>query len=213
MKYLLLLACLSFALKAEIIVPKTNVAPRLDGVLEQGEWPEPLPYPFKQVVSMKETEDKTQVRMQYDDEYLYVALTNPKEHPSTNAGVFSQPRYELRFGKLPEFKVFAVTLDGRYLYPSDGWNAVTKNGVMEMRFPLTLISGYRIYSTNIVRDNGSFGTSMFPIPKPSYQEPDCMRKIYLGSPAEIAEAEKKLVSNEHALQSSMLEYCKRFAGR
>jgi hypothetical protein len=40
-----------------------------------------------------------------------------------------------------------------------------------------------------------------------------MRKIYLGSPAEIAEAEKKLVSNEQALQASMLEYCKRFAGR
>ena len=214
MRYFLSLAFLAFAVNAEIIIPKAKVSPRLDGVLAQGEWPEPMPFPFKKVVTMKETEDKTQVRMQYDDEYIYVALSNPTEHSSTNAGVFSQPRYELRFGKLPEFKVFAVTLDGRYLYPSDGWNAVTcKSGVMEIRIPLKLISGYRIYFTNIVRDNGSFGTSMFPIPKPSYHEPDFMRKIYLGTPKEIAEAEKKLFSDEQTFHASRLEFCKQFAGR
>lgn len=212
----LCIAALSFLLlnsHAEIILRKAGSAPKLDGVIRAGEWPEPLSCPFKKVVTLEPAEEKTEVRMQYDGEYLYVALSNPVEITSTSSGIFSQPRYELRFGKLPDIKIFAVTLDGRHIYPANGWSAAGGKGTVELRIPLSLLSGYRIYSCNIVCDNGKGASSMFPIPILNYNDFGSMRKIYLGNPEEIAAAEKRLESDNQALRESRMEFCKQFAGR
>ena len=211
--FLAILSLSALTGSAGIIIQKAASAPKLDGVISAGEWPEPLPYPFKKVCSQLPAEEKTEVRMQYDNEYLYVAISNPVEIPSTAGGVFTQPRYELRLGKLPEIKVFAVTLDGRHIYPANGWNATGGEGAVELRIPLSLLSGFRIYSCNIVRDNGKEGTSLFPIPVQVYTDLTSMRKICLGTPEEIAAAEKRLESDNQALRESRMEFCKQFAGR
>ena len=133
----LCLTVLSFLLlnsHAEIILRKAESAPKLDGVIRAGEWPEPLSCPFKKVVTLEPAEAKTEVRMQYDGESLYVALSNPVEKTSTSSGIFYQPRYELRFGKLPDIKIFAVTLDGRHIYPVNGWSAAGEKGLSNCGF-------------------------------------------------------------------------------
>ena len=215
MKNLLLaiLPLLTLNCRAEIIIPKAETAPKLDGVIRDGEWPDPLPFPFLKVSSRLPAEEKTEVRMQYDKEYLYMALYNPAEISSTPAGLFSQPRYELRLGKLPDVKVFAVTLDGRHAYPANGWDVAGEKGVIELRIPLNQLPGFRIYSCNIVRDNGKDGASMFPISTRSYNDVDSLREIYLGTQEEIATAEKQLLSEKQAMLEACTEFCKQFEGR
>ena len=211
--FLAILSLSALTGSAGIIIQKAASAPKLDGIISAGEWPEPLPYPFKKVCSQLPAEEKTEVRMQYDNEYLYVAISNPVEIPSTAGGVFTQPRYELRLGKLPEIKVFAVTLDGRHIYPANGWNAAGGKGAVELRIPLSLLSGFRIYSCNIVRDNGKEGASLFPIPVQVYTDLTSMRKISLGTPEEITAAEKQLQSEKQSYMKKCKEFCRRFAGR
>ena len=211
--FLAILSLSALTGSAGIIIQKAASAPKLDGIISAGEWPEPLPYPFKKVCSQLPAEEKTEVRMQYDNEYLYVAISNPVEIPSTAGGVFTQPRYELRLGKLPEIKVFAVTLDGRHIYPANGWNAAGGKGAVELRIPLSLLSGFRIYSCNIVRDNGKEGTSLFPIPVQVYTDITSMRKISLGTPEEIAAAEKQFQSEKQSYMKKCKEFCRQFAGR
>ena len=211
--FFVILPLLALNCSAEIIIPKAKSAPKLDGVIRPGEWPAPLPYPFKKVSSLEPVADQTEVRMQYDDEYIYVALSNPEQLRSVSAGIFSQPRYELRFGKLPKIKVFVVTLDGKHQHPANTWNAVAGKDTIELRIPQSQISGFRIYSCNIVRDNGKFGSSLFPIPTQSYQDLKSLRKIYLGDPKELAAAEKQRLADQQAFQKSRLEFCRRFADR
>ena len=207
-----ILPLLLLNLEAETIIDRAKSAPKLDGVMQAGEWPAPLPFAFKKVNTLEPAELATQVRMQYDDEYLYVALCNPHQPRSTSAGIFSQPRYELRFGKLPDVKVFAITLDGKKMFPSGGWNAIAGNGVIELRINLNMLTGYRIYSSNIVFDGGKGGSSMFPIPVSNYHDMNSLQKIYLGAPDEIAASEKKLLSGKEAYRASRLEYCRQFSG-
>ena len=104
-KYLILAAMFALLLDcmAEITIQKAPAPPKLDGVIDVDEWGEPLPFPFKEIVSLKEAEYPTEVRMQYDDEYIYVAFKCTEIISSTSGSVFSQPRYELRFGKLPGY--------------------------------------------------------------------------------------------------------------
>ncbi|MBQ7179005.1 MAG: hypothetical protein IJS08_16425, partial [Victivallales bacterium] len=194
----------------EITIQKAPAPPKLDGVIDVDEWGEPLPFPFKEIVSLKEAEYPTEVRMQYDDEYIYVALKCTEIISSTGGSVFSQPRYELRFGKLPEIKVWAVSLDGIQRYPMNGWEAVGANGTVEVRIPLRLLSGFRIYSCNIVRDNGKGGSSMFPIGTRNYGDLASMKSIFLGSTEEIAEAEKMLADKHLAERKIAAEYYRRF---
>lgn len=190
-------------LLADVVIERTEKAPVLDGVLSPGEWKaveaQFHPVPCKED---EKSEVQTDLYMQYDDDYLYVALTYDQAESVTQVGeIFRVPRFELRFGDEEKVDYFVAAFNGTQ-YPADGWELACRNGVMEIRLPLERIRGFRKYIGNIVREDApnvlGGASSLFPIRVRSFVDPSYHRQFLLGSAKEIEAAQKKLEDDRKA---------------
>ena len=198
MKKLAMLALLAAGmLMADVTVPRVATAPAVDGVIEIEEWAGcKIDVPFTVPVTKEIAKNPVELYMGYDDSHIYIALKfTPSESAKndTKKGFFNSPRVELRFGEDEQISIFGVAFDGRQ-FPGKGWNAVTREGVIELSLPLEMIHGYRVYKGNVVMSDGKESLALFPLGEASFTDPRFHQYFYLGSKAEIEASKKALAS-------------------
>ena len=206
----LLLVLASLPLVSEVLLKEMKKTPTIDGVLSEDEWPWRIEQPFSVVAKGTVPEIPPRLFMGYDDGYIYVALKLNKNALTQNAAhkkeIFSRSRAEFRFGTKERISMFALAFDGEK-FPSQGWEGLCKEGVIEAAFPLEMLPDTRVFSGNIVVCIGDENSSLFPIGRLSFDAPEYHGKFSLGTAAEIeawqtARAQK--LSQEAAINESML---------
>ena len=204
------LALVSLPLFSDVLVKEMKKAPAIDGVLAAGEWPWRIEMPFTVLVKGTVPENPAEIYMGYDAERIYAAIkfnvSDSAKNVARKRDLFSKPRVELRFGDGKRIPYFALAIDGEK-FPSLGWDAVSKDGVMECAIPFELLPDVRVFLGNVVLSNGDENSSLFPIKDRSFSDPAYHGNFSLGTAAEIQawkkareeRGQKEMAENEKAL--------------